>query len=145
MAKESWHTENGILSDELSASYQSGEISDAARYELADRARKLRILKYRLIFIFVALPFLLVAAIVFDWVWEMELAAHMTRAYVLSVYGGLIGLFILIFCAVGYLIRKRMQREEAEMLNATVPGAPLTSPAPIKPATPNPKDRRSRH
>ena len=116
MAKEPWRTESGILSNEAPASQQPGEISDAARDDILERARKLRVVKYRLIFIFLLLPFLLVAAIVFDWVWEMNLSGHMTRTYVLALYGGLTLLFILAFCVVGYLIRKRMQREEEEML-----------------------------
>jgi hypothetical protein len=45
----------------------SGEISEAAR----ETQRKLRIVKYRMLFIFLLLPALLVGAIVFDWLWDL--------------------------------------------------------------------------
>lgn len=144
MAKEPWRTESGILSNEAPASQQPGEISDAARDDILERARKLRVVKYRLIFIFLLLPFLLVAAIVFDWVWEMNLSGHMTRTYVLALYGGLTLLFILAFCVVGYLIRKRMQREDEEMLKGAMP-TEMAPSATAQPRAATREDKRSRH
>jgi hypothetical protein len=116
-----------------------GEISDAAR----ENVRKLRILKYRMLFIFLLLPALLLAAIVFDWIWELDLSGRMTRAYVIAIYGGLIALFVLIFLVAGYMIRKRMAREEEETLQGPTPiEAPRhAAPKPI----PMSANRRSRN
>ncbi|MCD6073134.1 MAG: hypothetical protein K0Q70_17 [Rhodospirillales bacterium] len=94
-----------------------GEISEAARA----KARKLRILRYRLLFIFLLLPALLVTAIVFDWIWELSLSGRMTREYLIAIYGGLIAVFVLVFLVVGYVIRKRMRHEEEEALKGPVP------------------------
>lgn len=94
-----------------------GEISDVARA----KARKLRTLRYRMFFIFLLLPALLVISIVFDWLWELNLSGRMTHDYVLAVYGGLIAAFVLVFLIVGYIIRKRMAREEEEALKGPVP------------------------
>ena len=119
-----------------------GEISEAARATLLqDRARKLRILKYRLLFIFLLLPSLLVTAIVFDWIWELNLSGRMTRDHVLAIYGGLIALFVLVFLAIGYVIRKRMLREEEEALKGPTPVemTPSTAAKPI----PMPTNKRS--
>ena len=85
----------GHLTDPL------GEMSEAARAKLQDKARKLRTLRYRMFFIFLLLPALLVIAIVFDWLWELNLSGHMTREYVLAIYGGLIAAFVLIFLIIG--------------------------------------------
>jgi hypothetical protein len=117
-----------------------GAMSEAAHQKM----RRLRALKYRLLFIFLALPGLLVAAIVFDWIWSLNLSGRMTHEYVLAIYGGLIAVFVLIFCIVGYLIRKRMRREEQDALKGPAPAE--MSPRPTtKPITTKLKDGRSRH
>ena len=103
-------------------------MADVARSPEAEAAA-LRTVKYRLIAIFLLLPFVLVAAIVFDFVWEMNLSGRMTREYVLGIYGGLIAAFIAIFCGAGYLIRKRMRREEEELLKGPVPVEMKPNPA----------------
>ena len=102
-----------------------GEISAAAR----EKQRKLRILRYRMLFIFLLLPALLVIAIVFDWVWELNLGGRMTREAVIAIYGGLIAAFVVIFLIVGYVIRKRMAREEEEALKGPTPVERAPNPA----------------
>jgi hypothetical protein len=115
-----------------SVGHPFGEISDAARA----KARKLRILRYRLLFIFLLLPALLVAAIVFDWIWELSLSGRMTRDDLVAIYGGLIAAFVLVFLVVGYAIRKRMRHEEEEALKGPVPvEMPPRSPKPIPMST----------
>lgn len=113
----------GHLTDPL------GEMSEAARAKLQDKARKLRTLRYRMFFIFLLLPALLVIAIVFDWLWELNLSGHMTREYVLAIYGGLIAAFVLIFLIIGYVIRKRMRHEEEEALKGPTPVEMVPNPA----------------
>lgn len=112
-----------------------GELSDAARAKLQDRARKLRGLRYRMFFIFLLLPALLVIAIVFNWLWDLNLSGHMTREYVLAIYGGLIAAFVLVFLIVGYVIRKRMRREDEEARTGPTPVErppnPATRPIPM--------------
>ena len=117
----------------------SGEISEAAR----ETQRKLRIVKYRMLFIFLLLPALLVGAIVFDWLWDLNLNGRMTRDHVLAIYGGLIAAFVLVFLVIGFFIRKRMRREEDEALKGPTPveRAPRAAAQPI----PMLKDRRSRN
>jgi hypothetical protein len=107
----------------------TGDISEAARAKLLDRTRKLRILKYRLLFIFLLLPGLLVSAIVFDWVWDMNLSGRLTRDYVLAIYGGLVALLVVVFCTIGYMIRKRMRREDEETLKGPTPIDMASKPA----------------
>ena len=102
-----------------------GEISEAAR----DTQRKLRILKYRMLFIFLLLPSLLVGAIVFDWLWDLNLSGRMTRDHVLAIYGGLIAAFVLLFLVIGFFIRKRMRREEDEALKGPTPVERAPNPA----------------
>lgn len=116
-----------------------GEISEAAR----EKVRKLRTLRYRMLFIFLLLPALLVTAIVFDWVWELNLGGRMTREYVIAIYGGMIAAFVLVFLIVGTVIRKRMRREEEEALKGPTPVERASSPA-AKPI-PMPKGTRSRN
>jgi hypothetical protein len=121
-----------------------GEISEAARA----KAHKLRMLRYRMLFIFLLLPGLLVVAIVFDWLWDLNLGGHMTREYVLAIYGGLIAAFVLVFLVIGYFIRKRLRREEEEALQGPTPVErppnPARQPIPLSAATRS-KDRKSRN
>jgi len=131
----------------------SGEISEAAR----ETQRKLRIVKYRMLFIFLLLPALLVGAIVFDWLWDLNLNGRMTRDHVLAIYGGLIAAFVLVFLVIGFFIRKRMRREEDEALKGPTPVErapnPAAMPIPLSKARSTPtrpedtklKDRRSRN
>lgn len=98
------------------------EIDAAARA----KADGLRRIKYRLILIFLLLPGLLVAAIVFDWLWEQNLSARLTRTWVIGIYGGLIVAFGVASCVIGYFVRKRMRREEeAEMAAAKSASKPV--------------------
>jgi hypothetical protein len=114
-----------------------GEISEAAR----EKARTLRILRYRMLFIFLLLPSLLVMAIVFDWIWELSLSGRMTRDTLIAIYGGLIAAFVLVFLVLGYVIRKRMRHEEEEALKGPVP-VEMTPRATSQPI-PMPTDRKS--
>ena len=117
----------------------SGEISEAAR----ETQRKLRIVKYRMLFIFLLLPALLVGAIVFDWLWDLNLNGRMTRDHVLAIYGGLIAAFVLVFLVIGFFIRKRMRREEDEALKGPTPVE--RAPRAAAQSIPMLKDRRSRN
>jgi len=109
--------------------HRNGEIADAARAKHLERARKLRILKYRMLFIFLLLPALLVVAIVFDWLWTLNLSGRMTRDHVLAVYAGLIAAFVLIFLVIGFFIRKRLRREDDEALKGPTPVERAPNPA----------------
>jgi hypothetical protein len=119
----------------------AGEISDDARRKADDKARNLRVLKYRLLFIFLLLPSVLVISILFDWIAESELLAHLSRTYVMLVYAGLIVLFVIVFLILGYILRKRLRHEEEQAALAAKPieGFPQQHP----PHPTRPTDTRS--
>ena len=76
------------------------------------------------------LPGLLVAAFVFNWASEFNLAARMSSMSLMVVYACLLGAFVAVFCVIGFGLRKRTLREEQDILP---PPKPMPMPAPIRP------------
>lgn len=76
------------------------------------------------------LPGLLVAAIVFDWDSEFNLAARISSMSLMVVYAGLLGAFVAVFCVIGFGLRKRMLPEEQDILP---PSKAMPMPAPTRP------------